>query len=132
MPSTTPEPPIYRVPRHGKDRLRVIRPGESGNPSGHSGCYAEVQRLAREASPEAMRTLVRIMSDEAEETRCRIVAIREILGRAFGKIAAEVRDASGPGLNLEAVSEAKLDLMIKALELAKAAKAAQAQGEGEA
>ncbi len=68
-----------------------------------------------------------------QETRCRIVAIQEIPGRAFGKIPAEVKSVDGPHRDLEAVSEQKLDLVIRALEAAREAKRAQAQAsEGEA
>lgn len=131
MPPTAAEP-IYRTPSHGGGKLRVFRPGECGNPSGKGGRYHEIMRIAREASPRAMHVLVRVMDDEGEETRCRIVAIQEILGRAFGKIPSEVKGVDGPALDLESVSEAKLELVIKALEAAKEVKRAQAQeGEGE-
>jgi hypothetical protein len=127
---TTAAEPIYRTPSHGGGKLRVFRPGECGNPSGKGGRYHEVVRLAREASPRAMRILIGIMDDEGEGTRERIVAIQEVLGRAFGKIPAEVKDGGAPALDLEAVSEAKLSLVIRALEAAQKAKRARA-GEGE-
>ena len=132
MPPPPADTPRYRVPSHGHGRLRVLQPGETANPSGRCGRYSEVQRIAREASPEAMRALVRIMSDEAEDTRARIVACQEILNRGFGRVRemteSELRGA--PALDLEAVSEAKLELVIRALEAARDAKRAQA-GEGE-
>ena len=127
MPPTAAEP-IYRTPSHGGGKLRVFRPGECGNPSGKGGRYHEIVRIAREASPRAMHVLVNVMDDEGEETRCRIVAIQEIFGRAFGKIPNEVKGFDAPGLNLEAVSDEKLELVIRVLEAARAAKRAQGDG----
>ena len=120
----------WRIPAHGRGRLRPFQPGQSGNPGGVAGRYGEVVRLAREASPRALKILAQIMDDPAEDSRCRIVAIQEILGRAFGKIPAEIKDVAGAALNLESVSEQKLELVIRALEAAKEAKRAQG-GEGD-
>ena len=130
LPQVPPVVNEWRIPSHGRGRLRPFQAGASGNPSGRQGRYHEIIKLAREASPRAMAILVQIMDDESEETRCRIVAIQEILGRAFGKIPAEVKDGGAPALDLEAVSEAKLSLVIRALEAAQKAKRARA-GEGE-
>ncbi len=129
-PSPADTPPRYRVPSHGHGRLRVLQPGETANPSGHGGRYHEVVKLAREASPEAMQTLIEIMRDADEETRARIVAIQEVLSRAFGKVREMTPgDGRNPGLNLEGVSEERLLLIIKALEAARDAKRAQGDGE---
>lgn len=128
-PSPADTPPRYRVPSHGHGRLRVLQPGETANPSGRSGRFAEVQRLAREASPEAMQTLIEIMRDRSEETRARIVAIEGILNRAFGKVREMPEgEGRGPPLNLESVPEERLLLIIKALEAARDAKRAQGEG----
>ena len=130
-PSPADTPPRYRVPSHGHGRLRVLQPGETANPSGHGGRYHEVVKLAREASPEAMQTLIEIMRDADEETRARIVAIEGILNRAFGRPREMQPEAAAPPLDLTAVSEEKLLLIIKALEAAKAAKRAQGyEGDG--
>jgi hypothetical protein len=134
MPATPPEP-AYRVPSHGKGRLRVIRPGESGNPSGLSGRYGEVVRLARQASPEAMRAMIEIMRNPDEETRARIVAIEGILNRAFGRPREMQPDAPAPLVDVNRMSEVQLGLLIEALRLAKAARSttppAEPQPEGE-
>ena len=130
-PAPSDVPPGYVIPAHGHGRLRPFKPGQIGNPTGQHGRYREIVRLARDASPRAMAILVQVMDDETEDTRCRLVAIQEILGRAFGKIPAEVKDIAAPALDLEAVPEAKLELVIRALEAARDAKRAQAQaGEG--
>lgn len=129
MPPTPPEPPLYRVPSHGHGRLRVIRPGESGNPTGRNGHYGEVQRLCREAGPAVAKRLIEIALDPNEETRVSVVAAQEVLNRGFGRPREMPEgEGRGPGLNLEGVPEERLLLIIKALELAKAAKAAQAEG----
>jgi hypothetical protein len=131
LPSTPPDTTRFRVPVHGHGRLRVLQPGETANPTGRSGRYAEVQRLAAEASPEAMKVLIGIMRDADEETRARIVAIEGIFNRAFGRPREMQPEAAAPPLDLTAVSEEKLLLIIKALEAAKEAKRAQG-GDGEA
>jgi hypothetical protein len=108
MPSTPADTPRFRVPVHGHGRLRVLQRGESANPTGRSGRYAEVQRLAAEASPEAMKVMIEIMRDADEETRARIVAIEGILNRAFGRPREMQPEAAAPPLDLTAVSEEKL------------------------
>ena len=127
LPQVPPVVNEWRIPSHGRGRLRPFQAGASGNPSGRQGRYHEIIKLAREASPRAMAILVQVMDDETEETRCRLVAIQEILGRGFGKIPAEVKDIAAPALELETVPDAKLELVIRALEAARDAKRAQAQ-----
>ena len=123
----------WRIPAHGRGRLRPFQPGESGNPGGVAGRYQEVVRMCREAGPAVAARLIEIALDRSEEARVNVVAGQEVLTRAFGRPREMPEgDGRGPGLNLENVSEAKLELIVRALELAKAAKAAQAQGEGEA
>ncbi len=58
-------------------------PGQSGNPGGLGGAYAECLRLAREASPRAMERLKELM--ESDDERVAAVACNAILDRAFGK-----------------------------------------------
>lgn len=59
------------------------RPGQSGNPSGHSGDYGEAMRLARQAAPDAVRRLIELMGSDDE--RVAAVACNAILDRAYGK-----------------------------------------------
>lgn len=59
------------------------QPGQSGNPSGHSGEYGEAMRLARQAAPDAVRRLTELM--QSEDERVAAVACNAILDRAFGK-----------------------------------------------
>jgi hypothetical protein len=63
----------------------VWKPGQSGNPGGKGGAYYEMQRLAREFTPEAARYLIAIAADKGEDTRNRIVAMSMLLDRAWGK-----------------------------------------------
>src|SRR5262245_51603335 len=56
------------------------RPGQSGNPSGRGGLYHECRRLASEASPTAMRRLIKLM--DAEDERVAYMAIVAVLDRA--------------------------------------------------
>ncbi len=59
------------------------QPGQSGNPSGHSGAYGEAISLARQAAPDAVRRLVQLMGSDDE--RVVVVACNAILDRALGK-----------------------------------------------
>lgn len=59
------------------------KPGQSGNPSGHSGEYGQAMRLARQAAPHAIIRLIELM--DSEDERVAAVACNSILDRAFGK-----------------------------------------------
>jgi hypothetical protein len=64
---------------------RPWKPGTSANPGGKGGLYHEMQRLAREFTPEATGYLIGIARDEEEDTRNRIVAMSMLYERAWGK-----------------------------------------------
>jgi hypothetical protein len=51
------------------------RPGQSGNPSGHSGEYGVAIKLAQRAAPYAVRRLIELMDSEDER----------VADRALGK-----------------------------------------------
>src|SRR5215467_15904343 len=59
------------------------RPGQSGNPSGHSGTYGQAVKLAQQAAPRAVLRLIELISSDDE--RVAAVACNSILDRAFGK-----------------------------------------------
>jgi hypothetical protein len=59
------------------------RPGQSGNPGGHSGLYGEAVKLARGLSLRAVQRLGELM--ESEDERVSVVACNALLDRAFGK-----------------------------------------------
>jgi hypothetical protein len=76
------------------------RPGQSGNPSGHSGEYGEAMRLARQAAPRAMLRLMELAAldrideqgnliplHQLPEADPRVVAVaaNSLLDRAFGR-----------------------------------------------
>lgn len=61
----------------------IWRPGQSGNPAGHSGLYGEAVSLARQAAPAAVRRLIELMGSGDE--RVASVAANAILDRAFGR-----------------------------------------------
>ncbi len=122
-PTQPSEPPAvnggFIVPSHGRGRLRPFQAGQSGNPAGLSGRYGEVVRLAREASPEAMRAMIEIMRNPDEETRARIVAIEGILNRAYGRPRDMKDEAPAPIFDANKMSERQLKLAITALRLAR-------------
>jgi hypothetical protein len=61
----------------------AFKPGESGNPGGRTASFAECQRLAREASPDAMRRLIELIRSSDE--RVALMAADKVLERAWGK-----------------------------------------------
>jgi hypothetical protein len=63
--------------------LKPFQPGQTGNPSGRSKRFYEVQVAAREASPQALQKLVELMASDDE--RVAIIAANSVLDRAFGK-----------------------------------------------
>ena len=68
---------------HPATRSRIWQPGQSGNPSGHSGEYGTAIKLARRAAPKAVRPLIELM--DREDERVAAVAANAILDRALGK-----------------------------------------------
>ena len=60
-------------------RNKRWQPGRSSNSSGKGGLYHEMQRLAREFTPQATQFLIDIASDLGEDTRNRIVAMSNSL-----------------------------------------------------
>jgi hypothetical protein len=76
------------------------RPGQSGNPSGHSGAYGEAMQLARQAAPGAVQRLIELAELDRIDERGKLiplsqlpdadrrviaVACNALLDRAFGK-----------------------------------------------
>jgi hypothetical protein len=73
----------------------VFKPGQSGNPKGRKPVseapsvrrkiLADVKQLAKEASEDAITTLVEIMKDKAAPPAARASAANSILDRGWGK-----------------------------------------------
>ncbi len=61
------------------------KPGQSGNPGGRPKEIAEVRRLAREYTAEAIETLAEIMADEKAPESSRIEAANSLLDRGYGR-----------------------------------------------
>src|SRR5215469_4531937 len=68
---------------HPAMRSRMWKPGQSGNPTGYSGTYGEVARLARQAAPYAVQRLIQLM--DSDDERVATVACNSVLDRAFGR-----------------------------------------------
>ncbi len=88
--------PSLIIPSHGHGRIAPWQKGKSGNPSGVGGRCREVQKIAAEASLDAIRTLIAIVTDEGEDTRCRIVAAQTVLDRGLGKVRETEAEQAGP------------------------------------
>jgi hypothetical protein len=72
---------------------RKWQKGQSGNPSGKGGLYHEVQRLARDASPEAMKKMIALM--DCDDPRVAYMAPNTVMERAWGR-AREYDPAADP------------------------------------
>jgi len=108
-------------PARGIDRLhpamraRLWKPGQSGNPAGHSGEYGAAIKLAQRAAPKAMRRLIELM--ESDDERVAAVACNSILDRAFGKPRAPGEEKDDFVTRVEAMSsEERLALADEILE----------------
>ena len=74
--------------------------GQSANPGGKTKELAEIIDLARQASPEAIGKIVRLMRSEDE--RVAFAAAQEVINRGYGKpkqsIEADIHGLSLPAL----------------------------------
>jgi hypothetical protein len=62
---------------------RQWKPGQSGNPLGHTAEYGEVNKLTRQYLVRAMERLGELM--ESQDERVATVACNSVLDRAYGK-----------------------------------------------
>src|SRR5271166_6302902 len=108
------------------------RPGQSGNPSGHSGAYGEAMKIARSYAPAAMHRLAELAElnqlDSAgnlvplrdlpdADRRVIAVAANSILDRALGKPKAPEEEKDDMGARLANMTrEERLALMASLLE----------------
>jgi hypothetical protein len=69
----------------GKVWGRQFKPGQSGNPGGKRKIPENVGELARDATPKAIRTLIKIMEDEKASFAVRAYCADKIIDRAYGK-----------------------------------------------
>lgn len=70
-----------------------FKPGQSGNPNGRPKVPNEVKRLAREASPRAMQKLIALIDND--DAKVALMAAKEVLDRAYGKVAPAEDDETG-------------------------------------
>lgn len=68
----------------GLANLRPFQKGVSGNPGGRPKTNPEVKTLALKNSKAAMQRIVDLMQDE--DPRVALMAAKEVLDRAFGKV----------------------------------------------
>jgi hypothetical protein len=108
-------PPGYRIPKHGGGMLKPFPPGSSGRPPNTSTRYSETLRIAREASPEAMRVLIQRLRDP--DGRIAVVAANSIMERAWGKVREmKPEEQTKAQIDLSKLSNAELALLMKLVE----------------
>jgi Family of unknown function (DUF5681) len=83
--------------------------GKSGNPGGRPKVLAEVQELARQHGPEAIKMLTSIMEDESAPASARVSAANVILDRGYGKPAQFTTDDTGDFRKAVDLTDAELD-----------------------
>ncbi len=62
-----------------------FQPGVSGNPGGKPRCLYDIQAAARKKSPEAFKTIIKVMEDEKTAPSLKVKCAEIVLERAFGK-----------------------------------------------
>jgi hypothetical protein len=108
--------------------------GVSANPGGFPREALTVRRRAAELAGEGLEYLARVMRDEDENTKNRIVAVGLILDRALGKPAQsiQIEDSNGESRNPAKMSRAELEVaIIDATKVMKEGRILNAQNNGE-
>ena len=62
-----------------------FQPGQSGNPGGKPRSLYDIQAAARKKSPEAFKTIIKVMEDEKTAPSLKVKCAEIVLERAFGK-----------------------------------------------
>ncbi|MGE0052937.1 MAG: DUF5681 domain-containing protein [Hyphomicrobium sp.] len=81
------------------------KPGQSGNPTGKSKRLEEIRSLAKENSRRALERLVDLI--DSDDERIALMAAREVLDRAWGKVKPAEDDNDGKGITVNIVRLAK-------------------------
>jgi hypothetical protein len=112
-PAFAPAPEGFVRQPHGGMLRAPWRPGQAGNVHGRSGQYWETLRLAREASPAAMRKLIGKM--DSSDERVALLAIQAVIERAWGRPKEVNPNDASPRttLDLSRLSPAELELLMR-------------------
>lgn len=66
-------------------RGRPFEPGKSGNPKGRTPLSHDIKTLAKKKTKEAFEKIVELM--ESKDERVALAACKEVLDRAYGRVA---------------------------------------------
>jgi hypothetical protein len=73
--------------------LIPFQKGQSGNPGGKNKQIEEMKSLARDNGTKALNRIIELI--DCEDPRVCLMAAKEVLDRAFGKVKAEEEDPGG-------------------------------------
>jgi hypothetical protein len=89
----------------------AFQKGKSGNPGGRPKVMGEVQALARQSAPEAIKTLREIMNDKKAAPAARGYAANSILDRGYGKPSQTI-NPGGRDRPVDQMTDAELQAVI--------------------
>jgi hypothetical protein len=122
-------PEGWRRPSHGRGLLKPFPAGNSGRPPNVSSRYSETLALARQHSPDAMKTLIARLNDV--DGRIAVMSASIILERAFGKPREMRIDEEKHHIDLSQLNAEEMRIML-ALAQSGRLKALPGDGQGEA
>jgi hypothetical protein len=92
------------MPRSGgtwtkeKPSPKAFKPGQSGNPRGRPKIIEDIVTAAREQTPLAMATLIRIASDRDAPPAAQVAAAQALLDRGWGRPSQVIEGKDGAPL----------------------------------
>ncbi len=100
-----------------RPRGRPWSKGISGNPGGRPKAIGDLVALARQQTPNALKTLATLMEDPRAPASARVAAAKEILDRGWGKSQSSVSLTTVPSTEDIATANYLHSEMVRHIEL---------------